>query len=71
MNEILIACRDGAVVTVPCRDEGQIIYVSRKNIPKNAFAWFNDDLRSCMIDETGRFLDTLPPSDLAGHWFFP
>lgn len=71
MDKINIACKNGAVVSVPCKDKGQIIYVSRQDIPKGAFACFNDEPQACMIAESGRFLDVLPESEMAGDWYSP
>lgn len=70
---IYIACKDGAVHNVPCKEKenGQVIIVSNKNIPENAYACFNDDLQACMVQETGRFLDVIPETELLGHWYFP
>ena len=70
---IYIACKDGAAYNVPCKEaeNGQVILVSTKDIPKNAYACFNDDVQMCMVEETGRFLDVIPEVELGGHWYFP
>ena len=72
-TNIYIACKDGAVYNVPCKEEGngQIIIVSNKDIPKNAYACFNDDLQTCMVEETGKFLDVLPEIEMSLNWYFP
>ena len=69
-TNVYIASRDGAVRKITCLDKGEFVVVSKRDLPKKAFAAFLDD-KGCMVEETGRFLDTLPAAALAGHWFFP
>lgn len=67
--EVFIAYRDGVVKQIPCMIDGSMIYVKQKDAG-DAFAFFDDDDRSCMVEESGKFLDSLPMSELSGNWYF-
>jgi len=68
--EVFVAYRSGAVKRIPCMIDGCMIYVKQKDAG-DAFAFFDDDDRSCMVEESGKMLDSLPMSALSGHWYFP
>lgn len=70
MNKVYIASRDGTMKEIPCVDNGSYIAVAKKDLPAQAYAAFLDGLKSCMIEDTGRFLDILPTSELSMQWCF-
>lgn len=71
MDKIYIGAKDGSARQIPCVDCGSYISVSRKDLPRKAYAAFLNGLKFCMVEETGKFLDILPTSELAGKWWFP